>query len=152
MRDGVPTFRQSKTEQEVAIPIHPQLLAALAGLPRENSSFLTTAFGKPFSSVGFTNWFKDCVEEASLTRKVGGYGLSPHGLRKVVCVRLAEAGCSPHEIMAISGHADLAEVQRYTDAVDRRKLAKNAMETLSSHTWRATNSSNLAGRVRRCGV
>ncbi|WP_074962614.1 tyrosine-type recombinase/integrase [Jannaschia rubra] len=39
---------------------------------------------------------------------------SPHGLRKATRRRLAEAGCTPHEIMAISGHRSPAEVTRST--------------------------------------
>lgn len=57
-------------------------------------------------------------------------GLSPHGLRKATCRRLAEAGCSAHEIMAISGHQSLAEVTRYTVAASRKDLAARAMLAL----------------------
>jgi hypothetical protein len=41
--------------------------------------------------------------------------------------RLAEAGCSANEIAAISGHATLTEVARYTKAADQQRLARNAM-------------------------
>jgi len=57
-------------------------------------------------------------------------GLSPHGLRKATCRMLAEAGCTPHQIMAISGHKTLSEVTRYTVAVDRDGLAEGAMALL----------------------
>jgi integrase len=50
-----------------------------------------------------------------------------HGLRKAACRRLAEAGCSANEIAAISGHATLKEVARYTAAVDQARMARNAM-------------------------
>ena len=49
------------------------------------------------------------------------------GLRKAACRRLAEAGCSANEIAAISGHATLKEVARYTKAVDQARMARNAM-------------------------
>jgi hypothetical protein len=39
-------------------------------------------------------------------------------------------GCSAHEIMSISGHVTLQEVQRYTAAADRARLAKRAMATV----------------------
>jgi hypothetical protein len=39
-----------------------------------------------------------------------------HGLRKVAARDLAEAGCSVHEIMSVTGHKSLAEVERYTKA------------------------------------
>jgi len=53
----------------------------------------------------------------------GLHGCSAHGLRKAAARRLAEAGCSTHE----TGHASLKEVARYTEAVDRRRLAQSAM-------------------------
>jgi hypothetical protein len=40
--------------------------------------------------------------------------------------RLAEAGCTVHEIATISGHASLREVERYTKAFDQVRLAKKA--------------------------
>jgi hypothetical protein len=35
-----------------------------------------------------------------------------------------------HEIAAITGHASLGEVQRYTKAADRKRLAQQAMKKL----------------------
>jgi integrase len=52
---------------------------------------------------------------------------SAHGLRKAAARRLAEAGCTAHEIAAITGHASLAELVRYTRAVDQRRLAEAAI-------------------------
>jgi len=42
--------------------------------------------------------------------------------------RLADAGCTAHEIAAISGHRTLKEVEHYTRAVDQARLARAAME------------------------
>jgi len=39
-----------------------------------------------------------------------------------------------HEISAITGHASLREVARYTEAADRRKLAVSAMAKVKSRT------------------
>jgi hypothetical protein len=50
-------------------------------------------------------------------------------------VRLAEAGCSPHEIAAITGHASLEEIVRYTTTVDRKRLACAAMEKVKTGTF-----------------
>lgn len=107
------------------IPLHPDLKALLDRLPLTNRTFLMTAHGKPFVAARFTNWFHDMVKEAGLPA-----GLSPHGLRKATCRCLAEAGCSAHEIMAISGHRSLAEVTRYTVAARRKDLAARAMLAL----------------------
>ena len=46
---------------------------------------------------------------------------------KAACRRLAEAGCSANEIAAISGHATLREIERYTKAADQARMARNAM-------------------------
>jgi hypothetical protein len=51
-----------------------------------------------------------------------------HGLRKAAARRLAEAGCTMHEIAAITGHASLSEVQRYRRAADQARLARAAMD------------------------
>ena len=41
--------------------------------------------------------------------------------------RLAEAGNTTHELMAISGHKTLTEVQRYTNDADHKRLAESGM-------------------------
>jgi len=46
-----------------------------------------------------------------------------HGLRKLCLTRLAEVGCTVFEIMAVSGHKQVEEVQRYVEAANRKKLA-----------------------------
>ncbi|WP_294929282.1 tyrosine-type recombinase/integrase [uncultured Paracoccus sp.] len=125
VRNGVLSIVQQKTGQDVHIPLHGGLQVILAALPLDNLTFLVTAQGKPFSPAGFTNWFRAVTREAGLPDK-----LSPHGLRKATCRRLAEAGCTPHEIMAISGHKSLAEVTRYTVAAGRKDLAKRAIASL----------------------
>jgi integrase len=61
-----------------------------------------TSFGKPYSPAGFGNWFRELCDEA------GCPDISAHGLRKACARRLAELGCSAHEIAAITGHASLA--------------------------------------------
>ncbi|MGI8725900.1 MAG: tyrosine-type recombinase/integrase, partial [Methyloceanibacter sp.] len=61
-------------------------------------------------------------------------GLSPHGLRKAFCRVAAEAGLTPHEIMAISGHTTLKEVARYTLAADRKRMAVEGMRKFEQRT------------------
>jgi integrase len=60
--------------------------------------------------------------------------LPAHGLRKAFCRVAAEAGLTPHEIMALSGHKTLQEVMRYTAAVDRKKLAASGMKKIEART------------------
>jgi integrase len=116
-------FRQKKTDSPLVIPIHPALMQVLAAAPRTNLTFLTTEFGKSFSAAGFGNWFRDRCDEAGLPQ------CSAHGLRKCAATRLAEAGCSLHEVMAMTGHRSMSEVARYTKAADQARLARRALRT-----------------------
>lgn len=129
VRRGILSIVQQKTGQDVHIPLHPALKAILDSLPAADPAFLMTVQGRPFTPAGFTNWFRDTVREAGLPD-----GLSPHGLRKATCRRLAEAGCTPHQIMALSGHKSLSEVTRYTVAAGRKELAAQAMLALGKTT------------------
>ena len=122
IRDGIMHVRQQKTGIELAIPIHGTLASTIAEAPADHLTFLTTRNGKPFSPAGFGNYFRDCCNEAGLSH------CSAHGLRKAAARRLAEAGCTMHEIAAITGHASLSEVQRYTKSADQARLARAAMD------------------------
>jgi integrase len=127
-RGGRMELRQGKTGADVSIPVHPALRAILKASKGGSRAlrplaYLTTATGAPFSPGYFTNWFGLSAREAGLP-----LGLSAHGLRKAMCRRLAEAGCTVHEIQAISGHVSLKEVERYTKGVEQKRLANAAME------------------------
>jgi integrase len=128
IRDAVLQVRQQKTGAELSIPVHPVLAAIVAETPADHLSFLTTQFGQPFTAAGFGNWFREQCNEAGLPH------CSAHGLRKAAARRLAEAGCTEHEIAAITGHASLREVARYTKAADQKKLAASAMEKVKRGT------------------
>ncbi len=124
VRGGLLHVRQSKTGEALALPIMPELQAALDAAPSGHLTFLTTAYGKPFSAAGFGNYFREQCDAAGLR------GFSAHGLRKAGCRRLAEAGCSAGEIAAWSGHRTLGEVARYTRAADQAAMARAAAAKL----------------------
>ena len=88
----------------------------------------------PLTPESFTNGFCQWVKEAYLP-----LGLLPHGLRKAVCRRLAEAGSGANEIISISGHRNLREVATYTQAADGQRLAQSAVATVSSSGGRTAN-------------
>jgi integrase len=125
VRDGAIAVRQEKTRAALTIPLHPELAAIIDDAPADNLTFLTTAFGRPFTAAGFGNWFREQCDDAGLKH------CASHGLRKAVARRLAEAGCTEKEIAAITGHASLREVARYTKAADQVLLARAAMEKVS---------------------
>jgi integrase len=118
-------LRQQKTGTPVAVPVLPELQAIIDATPSEHLTFIVNAWGKPFTPGAFSNWFREQCDAAGLPKVC-----SAHGLRKAACVRLAEAGCSVHMIMSISGHKSLAEVERYTREVERARLANQAMATV----------------------
>lgn len=98
IKDGMLTVRQQKTGRTLQIPVHPHLAVVLAATTSEHLTFLTTAAGEPFSAAGFGNLFRSWCDDAALPKHC-----SAHGLRKAACRRLAEAGCSEHQIASISG-------------------------------------------------
>jgi integrase len=106
------------------IPILPALQAALADQPKDAPTFLLTEYGRPYSAAGFGNWVRDRCDEAGLPN------CASHGLRKACARRLAEAGCTIHQIKAITGHKTDAEVHRYTAKADQVRLAHSAFEKL----------------------
>lgn len=125
VQDGVLTVRQQKTGTRLAIPVHPVLRADIGLLPSGQLTFLMTQAGVPFTSAGFGNWFVERARMAGLPA-----GCSAHGLRKAGARRLAEAGCTAHEIMAIGGWKTLKEVERYTRAADQSRLAIRAISRI----------------------
>ena len=129
IRDGVLQVRQAKTGAVLDIPVHPQLQAIIDATPSEHLTFLTTKTDKPYSGNNFSAQFRVWCNAGMLPAEC-----SPHGLRKAACRRLAEAGCSANEIAAISGHATLSEVQRYTKAADQARMARNAMARQTNDT------------------
>jgi integrase len=122
LRDGFIHVRQKKTGTALSIAMHPVLIEILGQTSSSHLTFLTTQHGAGFSSSGsFAQWFRKQCDRAALPH------CSAHGLRKAAARRLAEAGCTEHEIAAITGHASLTEVQRYTRSVDQKKLAAAAI-------------------------
>jgi len=125
IRDGFIHVRQQKTGAELDIEIPPELAAILADTPTNDMTFLMAQPGRPFTPGYFSARFCERCKEAGLSH------CSAHGLRKASARRMADAECSPHEIAAITGHKSLAEVQRYTQGYNQRRLASSAMAKLA---------------------
>ena len=124
VRGNTIMVKQQKTGTLLALPLHHALRAELP--QAKHLAFLMTELGAPFASpTAFYNWFVDCAAKAELPK-----GLSPHGLRKATVVRLLEAGATPHQVMSITGHKSLAEVERYAAEVNQRRLAAAAVVKL----------------------
>lgn len=101
------------------IPVHPELEA----WKRDRSSvyILTSPRGRKWSKAHLSR-------ELCKRVKALGFGrFTVHGLRKLAAARLAQAGCSTHEIAATGGWRSLSMVQHYTRAAEQEKLARGAV-------------------------
>ncbi|WP_175429670.1 tyrosine-type recombinase/integrase [Azospirillum argentinense] len=119
---------QQKTKEPLYIPCHPALKAELDTWkkdPRVAVTVLANSFGKPWTMNGFK------CEWAKIKRKLD-IPFQFHGLRKTAAAKLAEAGCSDREIMAITGHRTASEVERYTREAEQKKRALSAMKKLEA--------------------
>jgi integrase len=134
VRDDVLTIDQGKTEggeeAHQEIPVHPKLREIIDATPTIGvKTLLVTHLGKPYTAAGFGNWFRELCNSADCL------DVSAHGLRKATARRLAEIGCTTNQIASITGHATLGEVQRYTRAADRKRMAREAMAKLVEGGW-----------------
>jgi integrase len=122
IRDGVLHVTQQKTGKALALPVRPELRAAIDATPIGHLTLLVTKTGKSYGANDFSEQFRKWCDDAGLPQRC-----TFHGLRKAGCRRLAEAGCTANEIAAWSGQS-LREVERYTKAADQARLARNAMQ------------------------
>jgi integrase len=114
--------RQQKTRTVLEIPFHSALREVIEVSTVGQLTFLTTKTGKPYAPNDLSDEFRGWCDAASMPAEC-----SLHGLRKAAARRLAEAGCSAHEIAAITGHRSLKEVERYTLSAEQARLARQAM-------------------------
>lgn len=120
---------QEKTEVELIIPLHSQLVLILEAWrvvsPSIKNEIIVTQKGQPYTINGYAVLLADAIERAGLPKRC-----VPHGLRKAALRRLADLGCSAKQMQAISGHKTLRELERYTEAANQKTLAADAIATM----------------------
>lgn len=119
---------QQKTGEPLFVPCHKVLKAELDAWkkePRVALTILANSRGQPWTMNGFK------CQWAAAKRKLG-IPFAFHGLRKTAAAKLAEAGCSDREIMAITGHRTASEVERYTREAEQRTRALSAIRKLEN--------------------
>ncbi|MEA2977877.1 MAG: hypothetical protein QOF19_3397 [Alphaproteobacteria bacterium] len=115
-------YTRNKTGVPVEIGLHSELQKALAAAPRQHVTILNTEYGRPFSVTGFGNFMRSAIDAAGLPATC-----KPHGLRKTLGRRMADAGCTAHEIMAVLGHKSLQLAEHYSREADRRRGGRSAV-------------------------
>lgn len=122
-------FTQEKNKRNkpvhMEIPIAPELRIIMDATEMGDMAFLKNGYGRPFTSNGFGNKFRDWCNAAGLPQ------CSVHGLRKAAAARLAELGCTEQEIMSITGHKTSKEIARYTKSANQKVRAERAIEKMS---------------------
>jgi integrase len=121
-------YTRNKSGVPVDIGLGSNLRTALDATPRAHVCIITTEFGRPFTVDGFSGFMRDALKAAGLPSDC-----KPHGLRKTLGRRLADAGVSAHDIMAALGHKTLVEAERYTREADRRRGGQRAVTQLNDH-------------------
>jgi integrase/recombinase XerD len=140
LSDGKLTWRPHKSlrlsAKQLSIKVMPELQAALDAMPKSDVlAFMTNEYGQPFASAAaFGNRFADWCVAAGLKPVLCDDGRTrnyrAHGLRKAAARLALQAGSLPHEVMALTGHASLAQLQTYIEEFEREKAADIAIEKL----------------------
>ena len=113
---------QQKTGTELYLPITAKLDRAMKAYPTKGLALIGREDGRPMTRAGLTRFMANTIEKAGLPAKCVS-----HGLRKAALRRMAEAGKTTKQIAAVSGHKALREIERYTEAAEQRRLARDAM-------------------------
>lgn len=128
-KDGAFRIRPAKTDRnegpELTIPILPQLAEILDATPCGHLTYLCTMHGQPYTVDGFGNWFRRKCAKAGLPH------CSPHGLRKAMTRRLAEAGVTHLQGRAVTGHKSDRLFSHYAAKADQARLAGDALATFT---------------------
>jgi hypothetical protein len=120
--------KQSKTGEDAFVPIPSTLFLYYANLiGADVRSMLTSMMAEAFCWHE-RKWLFPTTNVEWNARELARMSGKPfHGLRKTCSVLLAEGECSPHEIMAVTGHKTIAMLVKYTRSAEKKRLAVSAM-------------------------
>ena len=82
----------------------------------------------PIQSAYTAHGLSALVQRA--TTKLGAKQYTAHGLRCNAAIALAEADCTVHQIMAITGHKTYKLAMHYSQRAGQKKLARQAIDRL----------------------
>jgi hypothetical protein len=122
-KDGMFSFKQSKTDAPVTFPIKPSTAALIDGCRREGSLYLfhDKATGRPYKEVDRLWHVYDAIRPEGST-------LTMRTLRHSAVVQMSRAGCTVPEIAAVTGHTILSVTKILATYLPRdAETATNAM-------------------------
>lgn len=122
------TVQKNRKDKPIVIdiPVVQPLRDALDGWQGNGLTWIETEYGTPYSTPkGLQNKFREWCRKAGTDP-----ACSFHGLRKAAGARMAEAGCTPHQIMAVLGHTTHQQAATYTAKAARAGLADDAMAAM----------------------
>jgi len=108
VEDGVLTLRTAKTGTDVRLPLHPDVLTALAALPEENGHYFWSGEGTRKSCVGdYQRAFKKLYKLAGVKN---GHA---HRWRDTFSVELLLAGVPIDRVSILLGHASVKVTEKH---------------------------------------
>ncbi len=117
-------LRQRKTDQQVRIPVLPELRQLLDQLPRTSTQIVVSeTTNRPYQESAFQHTFADIRDKAGLPAD-----LQFRDLRRTLATALGAAGATEDQIMSITGHRSRSVLSVYVRPDDT--TAKNAMRKL----------------------
>jgi integrase len=109
-----------------ALPLLPQLRAAIEACPSGHLTWIVTKFGRPYSPAGFYHWFKRRCADAGLPAEC-----CPHGVRKAGATILRERGATNTQLRAIYGWTRDDVIEVYAGGADLSMIAAEALALLT---------------------
>ena len=123
VKNGWIHLETGKPGMAVDLPIMKKLQEILDHSPLGQTTFFASERGRRMADVSLGTWFREVCIAAGVPGRA-------HGLRKAGAVRLAEAGGTVKELMAVYGWTKAQTAMIYTEMADRKKLSKNAFDKL----------------------
>lgn len=122
----VVSFRTEKGGEtiEVTIPLLPVLQVTLEAGPTGDLTYICGGRGNPLTKESFGNMFSAAAREAGVQK-------SAHGVRKIAATTAADNGATVHQLMSIFGWKTTQMAEFYTREANRKRLAREAIHTLS---------------------
>jgi len=122
--DGAISIVQEKRGKEGWIPLLSELQAELDRTPKRGMTIMVNHLGRPISH----NIIRKELKKFTADR---GVETVPHGLRKNAVIAFLEAGCTPHEVAAITGQT-IPMVMHYAQRINQRQQASAAVLKLEN--------------------